>query len=140
MGKVVVKLPQEKKVRPITRLLLHILRHQVVVEEVVEGVRDQEAQEDPEEVRTLDQAMEEDVEILVVVVVDQQNRTRWEDWLGYRLSAILNIVGMAMEVLLGAIFEDGRKSLANIRTVKSLLSSGPWCHKNICGASRTANL
>ena len=134
---VVVILPQEKEVHPIARLLLHILRHQVVVEEVVEGVRDQEAQEDPEEVRTLDQAMEEDVEILVVVVVDQQ---RWEDWLGYRLSAIPNIVGMAMEVLLGAIFEDGRKSLANIRTVKSLPFSGAWCHKNICGASRTANL
>ena len=132
-----VILPRERKIHPITRLLLHILRHQVVVEEVVEGVRDQEAQEDPGEVRILDQAMEEDVEILVVVVVDQQ---RWEDWLGYRLSAILNIVGTAMEVLLGAIFEDGRMSLANIRTAKSFLSSGPWCHKNICGASRTANL
>ena len=87
---VVVTLPRVEKIQPITRLPLRALHQQEVVEERVEGVRDQEDQvvleeaqtldqEGPEEVRTLVQVVvEEVVETLVVAAVDRQNQIRQE--------------------------------------------------------------
>ena len=92
-GVVVVILPRVEEIQPITRLplhTLHTLHQQEVVEERVEGVRDQEDQvvleeaqtldqEGPEEVRTLVQVVvEEVVEALVVAAVDRQNQIRQE--------------------------------------------------------------
>ena len=86
---VVVTLPRVEKIQPIARLPLRALHQQEVVEERVEGVRDQEDQvvleeaqtldqEGPEEVRTLVQVVEEVVETLVVAAVDRQNQIRQE--------------------------------------------------------------